>query len=280
MLSSVRTEAKALATPRNISILAGVLIVWTCLLFVVQVLSGTVSATTPALAPLPFQHAYAHQKAPSPWHQDAHGTDILEQQWVEKLLRDLEGSASDGSVAATIAELKSTLAAREMRLASATTSIGDTAIARGTRYPVESAVGVSAETGGQVAAAVAQVEVPRYDATNVDELRKAAQTVAAPRDVKEPVPRLLRDLSDALARQKEEHDKLLSRLSKLEPQLTNYNPSDEEQLSKAAEQVVAEHGGSSTATKGGPLPRLLAHLHSALSKKTSEQQSLSKRIKL
>ena len=42
-------------------------------------------------------------------------------------------------------------------------------------------------------------------------------------------------------------DKLLQRLAKLEPQVTNYNPSDLEQLTKAADQVVADQGGSASA---------------------------------
>ena len=54
-------------------------------------------------------------------------------------------------------------------------------------------------------------------------------------------------------------------------QLTNYNPSDVEQLAKAAEQVVSDQGGPATAEKSGSLPRLLAHLKTALGKKTEEQ---------
>lgn len=74
---------------------------------------------------------------------------------------------------------------------------------------------------------------------------------------------------------------MLSRLSRLEPQLTNYNPSDPSELSKAAEQALKEQSwqGEGGEERRGSLARLLSHLHEALGKKAEEQLRLDQKVK-
>ncbi|KAL1504869.1 hypothetical protein AB1Y20_008639 [Prymnesium parvum] len=263
MLPSIGSEARALATPRNMTFIAALIGVWTCLLFFLLLFSGAVSTATHASVASNYRLPLAAQRTPPAASLDA--DDSVERQWTEKLLRDLQSSAADESVAATIAELRASLLSREQRLAEAPRA----------QLPARAAA-AAASADGEAAGAV---ELPPYDKRNIDELRKAALVATTPREAKAPLPQLLHDMSEALALQKQEQDKLLERLAKLEPQVTNYNPSDIEQLTKAAEQVVAEQGGSSSVEKGGSLPRLLAHLKSALGKKSEEQENLDKKMK-
>ena len=119
--------------------------------------------------------------------------DAVERQWTSKLLNDLQGTAGDASVSATISELRATIEARDQARDSS----------RQLKKHEE-----PASTGGVVKGASANtralsLEVPHYDAHSIDELQKAARSAAIPNEAKAPMPQLLRDMSDALSRQKE-----------------------------------------------------------------------------
>lgn len=191
--------------------------------------------------------------------------EAVEQQWTSKLLSDLQSSAADETVSATIAELKSTIEARDQRLSLQKPS---EASARAQRAKeLEEGAGKPATSDGL------SLEVPQYDALSIDALQKAARSVAIPSEAKAPMPTLLRDMSDALSRQRDEHEKLVKRLAQLEPAVTNYNPSDENALTKAAEQVAEPLGSSAEST----LPKLVKDMKSAIVRKRKEQSKMETR---
>ena len=143
---------------------------------------------------------------------------------VDTLLDDIQ--ADDPTSAATIAELRSTLAAT-----------------KGSQLQLPAPK-----------SALARVDVPRYNPQSFSELQKAALAAAMPTEVKGPLPQLVRDMSAAMQKQQAEHEALQKREAQLQPSVLNYNPKDVEQLSKAVGEATASQG----AEVSGALPRCCA----------------------
>lgn len=212
-------------SPRNIAILAAAAVFWSGVVVVMSIGSGVKSIATFHTAPLARRLPLGLQPS----------DDAVERQWTAKLLNDLQSTAADESVAATIDELKSSIEARDQ--VRAMRAIDTTGEARTNRErEVGGASGGASGGAAKGGTSALSLEVPQYDAKNIEDLQKAALSAAIPVVAKAPMPQLLRDMSDALARQKEERDKLIKRLAQLEPSVGNYNPMDVDSLTKAAEQ--------------------------------------------
>ncbi|KOO29570.1 MHC I C-terminus family protein [Chrysochromulina tobinii] len=193
-------------------------------------------------------------------------TDEVERRWTDKLIGDLQSSASDETVSATLSELRETLSAREERLQ----QLG--AAAR--RTPAASGAGPAPAA----ASAASSVTVPRYDRNSVAELQQAAMAAALPSEVRGPLPQLVRDLGAALARQQTEHEALKKKLLQLQPAVINYDKTSTEQLTKAVLQATA--GTSGAPDGGGALPRLLKDLAAQLASQEEGQEKQKKALEL
>ena len=101
------------ATPKRLVLfVVGVLFAWTAFI-------GIVAHATGAFAGSPIQAP--HRSLSGLSRHSALGAagdldDQLGRQWTEKLLNDLQSSATDTTVAATLAELRSTLEARDDKM--------------------------------------------------------------------------------------------------------------------------------------------------------------------
>jgi len=194
--------------------------------------------------------------------------DDVERRWTDKLLSDLQNSAHNEAVAATVSELRSTLSAREQRLQQQTPTVPPHTVDAGKRG--------SSATVPPPSATAAAVEVPRYDRSSIAELQRAAQAAAMPSEVRGPMPQLVRDLSAALARQQQEQERLQKRISQLQPAVPNYNPKEADQLLKAAAEATAGQG----AEVSSALQKLLKDLTVQLTVKQDEQAKATKQLEL
>lgn len=75
---------------------------------------------------------------------------------------------------------------------------------------------------------------PSYNPSSVPELQHAASVLLVPEKQRGPLATLVRDMSSALAKQAREEEETQRKLVLLQPAVSNYNPADAEQLSKAA----------------------------------------------
>ena len=75
---------------------------------------------------------------------------------------------------------------------------------------------------------------PSYNPSSVPELQHAASVLLVPEKQRGPLATLVRDMSSALAKQEREEEETQRKLVLLQPAVSNYNPADAEQLSKAA----------------------------------------------
>lgn len=204
--------------------------------------------------------------------------EALESRWTNKLIDDLQRSATDESAVATLAELRSSLALRAERQQDLETNGEADRLGRHSapgskrRRPltVDSSTGSHAPTAG-----ASHLVVPRYNPGSVSELQKAAQAAAMPEQVKGPLPQLVRDMNAALTRQQVAHEALQKRLAQLQPPVLNYDPKDVTQLTKAV--------GEATSTQGpevsGALPKLLKDVSSALAAQQQAKDDLEKRLR-
>ena len=241
----------------------GVLLVWTALLCLGAYLFGVNFGQTAVLPPP--RRPQGLSSGPSRSLLGAE-TDEVERRWTDKLIGDLQSSASDETVSATLSELRETLSAREERLE----QLG--AAAR--RTPTAS----GASPAAAAASAASSVTVPRYDRNSVAELQQAAMAAALPSEVRGPLPQLVRDLGAALARQQTEHEALKKKLLQLQPAVINYDKKSTEQLTKAVLQATA--GTSGAPDGGGALPRLLKDLAAQLAVQEEEQEKQKKALDL
>ena len=241
----------------------GVLLVWTALLCLGAYLFGVNFGQTAVLPPP--RRPQGLSSGPSRSLLGAE-TDEVERRWTDKLIGDLQSSASDETVSATLSELRETLSAREERLE----QLG--AAAR--RTPTAS----GASPAAAAASAASSVTVPRYDRNSVAELQQAAMAAALPSEVRGPLPQLVRDLGAALARQQTEHEALKKKLLQLQPAVINYDKKSTEQLTKAVLQATA--GTSGAPDGGGALPRLLKDLAAQLAVQEEEQEKQKKALEL
>jgi hypothetical protein len=242
---------------------AGVLLVWTALLCLGAYLFGVNFGQTAVLPPP--RRPQGLSSGPSRSLLGAE-TDEVERRWTDKLIGDLQSSASDETVSATLSELRETLSAREERLQ----QLG--AAAR--RTPAASGAGPAPAA----ASAASSVTVPRYDRNSVAELQQAAMAAALPSEVRGPLPQLVRDLGAALARQQTEHEALKKKLLQLQPAVINYDKKSTEQLTKAVLQATA--GTSGAPDGGGALPRLLKDLAAQLASQEEGQEKQKKALEL
>jgi hypothetical protein len=241
----------------------GVLFVWTALLCLGAYLFGVNFGQTAVLPPP--RRPQGLSSGPSRSLLGAE-TDEVERRWTDKLIGDLQSSASDETVSATLSELRETLSAREERLQ----QLG--AAAR--RTPAASGAGPAPAA----ASAASSVTVPRYDRNSVAELQQAAMAAALPSEVRGPLPQLVRDLGAALARQQTEHEALKKKLLQLQPAVINYDKKSTEQLTKAVQQATA--GTSGAPDGGGALPRLLKDLAAQLASQEEGQEKQKKALEL
>ena len=241
----------------------GVLLVWTALLCLGAYLFGVNFGQTAVLPPP--RRPQGLSSGPSRSLLGAE-TDEVERRWTDKLIGDLQSSASDETVSATLSELRETLSAREERLE----QLG--AAAR--RTPAAS----GASPAAAAASAASSVTVPRYDRNSVAELQQAAMAAALPSEVRGPLPQLVRDLGAALARQQTEHEALKKKLLQLQPAVINYDKKSTEQLTKAVLQATA--GTSGAPDGGGALPRLLKDLAAQLASQEEGQEKQKKALEL
>jgi len=75
---------------------------------------------------------------------------------------------------------------------------------------------------------------PTYNPDSITEMQHAASVLLLPEHQRGPLPTLLRHMSTALAKKEKEEDEMQRKLTLLQPAVSNYNPADIEQLSKAA----------------------------------------------
>ena len=73
-----------------------------------------------------------------------------------------------------------------------------------------------------------------YNPNSIAEMQKAAAALLLPEQQRGPLPVLVRDMSAALAKKEREEEEMRRKLTLLQPAVSNYNPADAEQLSKAA----------------------------------------------
>ena len=253
-----------LSSPRRLALaVVGALLAWTALLGVAAHLSGIASPTQPAAAPRGL--GPRRRLLRSAGTAGAAADDEEDSRWTDKLLGDLQNSASDESTSATIAELRSTLAAREDRFTASAARGG------GGSLP---AARLAASTSAAAAVAAPLVKVPRYDPTSVAELQKAALAASLPEHASGPLPQLVRDLMAAMQRQQAEHEALQKRLAQLQPAVINYNPKDVDELSKAVGEATKTQG----AEVSGALPKLLRDLRDTVSAQKDEQRKLQRQL--
>lgn len=188
---------------RKASVAGGVialLMLWTCVLAAFAHYSGwassslgSASAPPTRRAPLGLglrQRGAAGSASSGLATADGEHDQQLDRRWTDKLLSDLQSSASDESVAATVAELRDTISERDERLAAL-----EGAARRG------DAVARAAGGGGGASAAEAMPNVPRYDPKSLPDLKRAAMATVLPANVKGAVPQLVRDMASALESQ-------------------------------------------------------------------------------
>jgi hypothetical protein len=77
-------------------------------------------------------------------------------------------------------------------------------------------------------------DTPSYNPSSVPELQHAASVLLVPEKGRGPLATLVRDMSSALEKQAREEEETQRKLLLLQPAVSNYNPADAEQLSKAA----------------------------------------------
>jgi predicted nucleic acid-binding Zn-ribbon protein len=252
-------------SPRKLgAAVVSVLLLWTALLGVAAHLGGVGVAAPEASTARRLPGGAARRRL----LHGAPGTaddDELDNRWANKLISDLQSSAADESVSATLSELRSTLAARDERR-----DVG----ARRTDAPVQSSTGAVKRSGEAAATASTSIAVPRYNAGSVAELQKAALAAAMPDQVKGALPQLVRDMSATITKQQQDKDALQKRLSQLKPAVINYNPKDVDQLTKAISEATASQG----AEVSGALPKLLKDLGTALKTQQDDQKALEKRL--
>ena len=253
-------------TRSKLAVASGVLLAWTAVLCLGAYISG-INFGQPTAQPLMPRRPQGLSSGPS---RSLLGTDSdeVERRWTDKLIGDLQSTATDESVSATLSELRSTLSAREERLQ----QLGSAAM------PAKAPTGATAAAGAvpSSSSSSSSLSIPRYDRNSVAELQKAALAAALPTEARGPLPQLVRDLGAALARQQQEHELLQKRLSQLQPSVINYNPKEVDQLTKAVAEATAAVGPE----VGGPLPKLLKDLSAVITSQQHEGEKQKKALEL
>ena len=95
---------------------------------------------------------------------------------------------------------------------------------------------------------------PSYNPSSVPELQHAASVLLVPEKQRGPLATLVRDMSSALAKQAREEEETQRKLVLLQPAVSNYNPADAEQLSKAAVDAATPGEVSGALSKLLPSP--------------------------
>ena len=95
---------------------------------------------------------------------------------------------------------------------------------------------------------------PSYNPSSVLELQHAASVLLVPEKQRGPLATLVRDMSSALAKQAREEEETQRKLVLLQPAVSNYNPADAEQLSKAAVDAATPGEVSGALSKLLPSP--------------------------
>ena len=174
--------------------------------------------------------------------------------------RDLEASSVDDATAATVMELKASLARRDEL-----------------RTPPAARVGGAAAGGALDRRPAAAGGV--CDAGSTAELQRAAAAAAAAAAMEGGangtggfVPQLLHDMSAALAQQERAREGLHQKLAMLQPAVADYSPDNVNQLINAAE------GATAPGEVSGALPQLLRHVSTALKKQTDAAARLASKV--
>ena len=128
--------------------------------------------------------------------------------------------------------------------------------------------GPPAALGQPPGGAGAVASTPSYNPNSVPELQKAASLLLVPEKQRGPLATLVRDMSSALAKQAREEEETQRKLVLLQPAVSNYNPADAEQLSKAAVDAATP----------GEVPGALSKLLRDLGKTVAEQQAARRGI--
>ena len=130
--------------------------------------------------------------------------------------------------------------------------------------------GPPAALGQLPGGAGAVASTPSYNPNSVPELQKAASLLLVPeKQAREaPLATLVRDMSSALAKQAREEEETQRKLVLLQPAVSNYNPADAEQLSKAAVDAATP----------GEVPGALSKLLRDLGKTVADQQAARRGI--
>jgi len=128
--------------------------------------------------------------------------------------------------------------------------------------------GPPAALGQPPGGAGAVASTPSYNPNSVPELQKAASLLLVPEKQRGPLATLVRDMSSALAKQAREEEETQRKLVLLQPAVSNYNPADAEQLSKAAVDAATP----------GEVPGALSKLLRDLGKTVADQQAARRGI--
>ena len=113
---------------------------------------------------------------------------------------------------------------------------------------------------------------PSYNPSSVLELQHAASVLLVPEKQRGPLVTLVRDMSSALAKQAREEEETQRKLALLQPAVSNYNPADAEQLSKAA--VDASTPGEVS----GALSKLLRDLGRTVADQQASRRGIDVRL--
>ena len=238
-------------TPRNVLLLVGVLAIWTLVLSLLGVGPLSMRPSLPLARPL---RSHSRGGAAPTSEEDA-----VEREWAEKLLGDLEASSVDDATAATVMELKASLARRdELRTPPAALAAA--------RRPAARSIG-------------GPLPLAAYDAGSTAELQRAAAAAAAAAAMESGangtggfVSQLLHDMSAALAQQERAREGLHQKLAMLQPAVADYSPDNVNQLINAAE------GATAPGEVSGALPQLLRHVSTALKKQTDAAARLASKV--
>jgi hypothetical protein len=128
--------------------------------------------------------------------------------------------------------------------------------------------GPPAALGQLPGGAGAVASTPSYNPNSVPELQKAASLLLVPEKQRGPLATLVRDMSSALAKQAREEEETQRKIVLLQPAVSNYNPGDAEQLSKAAVDAATP----------GEVPGALSKLLRDLGKTVADQQAARRGI--